>query len=312
MKITGHAKAGGFNCLFELNNECALITGVEGMDSVLEVPETVTFEGAEYPVTEIAKKALLGVNGLRHIILPASVTTIGDWAFSHCIHLVSLVILGENVSFGRGMLEGCARLKSICVGYSGEDDLAYLTAAAINRLQAVYLLGSSDAGSEKWYQNFDSSLIQFLEESDYAGSSEAALCGEEDISYDDIRSVDGELLGVDAAYIWGVRKNKSYLCLLRLIHNEKMSDGTREYLENYIEEHSAGRENNAAWLTIREDLYEDNTFLNLYLEITAPSVSDIELMLADLGNDHPQMKAQLLKYKTDNGLGSDFFDDLLL
>lgn len=308
----GSIKAGGFTCLYTIEDDNAVITGVEGMDSSLIIPGTVIERDKEYVVSQIGKKALLGVNGLRHIYVPASVQNIGDWAFSHCIHLVSLVIMGRDVIFGRGMLEGCQRLKTVSIGYDKPDDLSFLLAAVVNKLSATYLFNGDNAGSESWYRTFDSTLSQYLNESDYAGASENALCGEEDISYDDIKSVDGELLGADASYIIGVRKNKNYLCLLRLRYNNNLTSEFREFLEDYVRRHSAGHKNNAAWATIREDLYEDNEYLMLYLDITKPSADDIELMLADLAGEHPQMKAQLLNYKAEQGFSSDFFDDLLL
>lgn len=305
-------KAGGFSLTYELNNGEITITGIEGSDSTLTIPGVVTVEGLDYPVGYIGKKAIMGVNGLRHIAVPGDVKEIGDWAFAHCIHLVSLTIEGTGVVFGRGMLEGCNRLKNVSIGYTGNDDLSYLVATTVNKFPAIYLLTSDELGSENWYRNYDSSLLQYLKESDYAGSDESALCGEEDISYDEIRSVDGELLGADASYILGVRKNKNYLCLLRLMFSQHIDAEAKTYMTEYVKSHTIGNSNNEAWLSIRDDLYDDDKFLDLFLEITKPEATDIELMLADLGNNHPEMKAMLLKYGGKSNRVDSFFDDLLL
>lgn len=305
-------KAGGFSLTYELNNGEITITGIEGSDSTLTIPLVVTVEGLDYPVCYIGKKAIMGVNGLRHIAVPGDVKEIGDWAFAHCIHLVSLTIEGTGVVFGRGMLEGCNRLKNVSIGYTGNDDLSFLVATTVNKFPATYLLTSDELGSENWYRNYDSSLEQYLNESDFAGSDESALCGEEDISYDDIRSVDGELLGADASYILGVRKNKNYLCLLRLLYSFYISEGMKAYLTQYVISHTIKNTNNAAWLTIRDDLYADDELVKLYLDITKPDSEEIDLMLNDLGNNHPEMKAMLLKYGGKDNRVDSFFDDLLL
>ena len=307
-------KVGGFTLLYEMNDNGAVITGIEGMDSYLDIPGYI-FKGENSEPTIVAavgKKALLGVNGLRHIVIPETVTEIGDWAFSHCRHLVSLIVLNRKVTLGRGILEGCDRINIICRGYEEHDDLSYLMATVVNKLPAGYLLGSAEAGTETWFRNYDSSLLQYLNDSDYAGSDASALCGEEDISYDDIRSVDGELLGADMSYIIGVRKNKCNLCMLRLMHSEHLADETRTFLEKYISERTIAHTNNSAWLTLRDDLYDDASYLTLYLDITSPTQDDIELMLNNLGNEHPEMKAQLLKHSSGGNLVDSFFDNLLL
>lgn len=309
-------KSGGFTLIYELNNDKAVITGIEGMDSILNVPAHVaTPENANdsiYPVASISKKAFLGVNGLRHIVLPETVSEIGDWAFSHCRHLVSLTVLNPDITFGRGVFEGCDRLKIINAGYSDADDLSFLLATVVTRLSAAYLLGNSSSKGDAWFKNYDSSLLQYLNESDYSGSDESALCGEEDISYDDIKSVDGELLGADMSYIIGVRKNKCYLCFLRLMHDKYLADETREFLKKYICDRSVSHENNSAWLTIRDDMYDDSEAFSLYLEIVDPDKDATEAMLNNLGNEHPEMKAQLLNRKSTGNLVDNFFDSLLL
>lgn len=305
-------KVGGFTLLYEVNNGEASIMGIEGSDSHLSIPNKVSVTEREVPVTSISKKAIMGVNGLRHIMIPETVREIGDWAFAHCIHLVSLTILNKEVSFGRGMLEGCIRLNSVSIGYEGEDDLSILLASALNKMPAGYLISSGEMGSESWFRNYDSSLVQYLRESDYAGSDEAALCGEEDISYDDIRSVDGELLGVDASYILGVRKNKNFLCMMRLMHKQFLLPDMEEFLLSYVKSHTIKNANNAAWIAIKDDLYADDAYLKLYLDITKPDSIEIDMMLNDLGNNHPEMKAMLLKYGGGDNRVDDFFDGMLL
>jgi hypothetical protein len=51
---------------------------------VLTIPETVTYSDTEYTVNAIDKFAFYGCSSLTSIDLPASVTMIGDFAFSVC------------------------------------------------------------------------------------------------------------------------------------------------------------------------------------------------------------------------------------
>ena len=49
------------------------------------IPETVTYEGVTYSVSNIGGDAFYGCSGLTSITIPNSVTSIGEEAFSGCI-----------------------------------------------------------------------------------------------------------------------------------------------------------------------------------------------------------------------------------
>lgn len=51
------------------------------VDGVYEIPAKVTFKGKEYVVREVEEEAFRGVN-LKEVIVPDTVVTIGDFAFS--------------------------------------------------------------------------------------------------------------------------------------------------------------------------------------------------------------------------------------
>lgn len=57
------------------------------------VPESVTVEGATYPVTEIGCRAF-GESGVRVVELPASVTVIGEEAFFVAVQLEDIIMPG--------------------------------------------------------------------------------------------------------------------------------------------------------------------------------------------------------------------------
>ncbi|MBR5762643.1 MAG: leucine-rich repeat protein, partial [Lachnospiraceae bacterium] len=82
------------SCEVNAAGDGVAVTGYEGAGSRLTVPATVKPEdgSGDLPVTAIDKKAFLGLRGLRDITLPATVTDIGDWALSQCIHLTNVTI----------------------------------------------------------------------------------------------------------------------------------------------------------------------------------------------------------------------------
>ena len=78
------------------------------------VPSTVTYEGVTYTVTAIGEIAFGGCEGqLNSVIVPNTVTTIGESAFASSPHL-SLVILPNSIeSFGPGAFARCYGLTSL-------------------------------------------------------------------------------------------------------------------------------------------------------------------------------------------------------
>ena len=78
------------------------------------VPSTVDYEGVTYTVTAIGEIAFGGCEGqLNSVIVPNTVTTIGESAFASSRHL-SLVILPNSIeSFGPGAFARCYGLTSL-------------------------------------------------------------------------------------------------------------------------------------------------------------------------------------------------------
>jgi len=308
-----NVKAGGFTLLFETKDEEASLTGYEGLDAKLEIPASIEENGKKYYVTSIDKKAFLGCKGLRKAYLPNSVKTIGDWAFSLCVHLTKFRVRGDksSIDFGKNVFEGCERLKSIKLS-DNAGKTQYLLAALVNKLPAPLLLRDSDLGSKAWYERFDISLKAFLSQEDIEGYSDRALCGEEDISYDGIGSVDGELLGESKEYLKEVGKAKYELCFLRLKNSDHLSSDSKATLEKYILDHSFNTENKAAWFLLKEDYPEDLDYLKLYIDITNPSNEETDALLKDMGDKMAQAKAYLIERSSSQNKTDDFFDGLLL
>ncbi|MCR5512173.1 MAG: leucine-rich repeat domain-containing protein [Prevotella sp.] len=80
------------------------------------IPSKVTYESVEYDVTEIGDNAF-GVtiqnNELTSIIIPNSVTTIGEYAFQNCSGLNSVTIPNSVTKIDRYAFRGCNSMTSI-------------------------------------------------------------------------------------------------------------------------------------------------------------------------------------------------------
>ena len=83
---------------------------------LLGVPETVS---GSYSVKEgtriICNHAFWHCNSLSDIVIPSSVTSIGDWAFEHCRSLSDIVIPDSVTSIGNGAFSFCRSLSDIVI-----------------------------------------------------------------------------------------------------------------------------------------------------------------------------------------------------
>lgn len=307
--------AGGFTLLFETDEgkTYAKVVGLEGAGSRLSVPSFAEAGELRLPVTAIDKKAFLGTRGLREVEIPASVTDIGDWALSQCIHLTQVTVeKGGRPTFQKGVFDGSDRIESIRLCDYEDEDMPFLLAATVKRLPAAYLLRDKDLGTPVWYEKWDLALESFLKLDDYEGYTDRTLCGEEDISYDGIGSVDGEMPGESGEYLKEVGRNKCYLSLMRLMHARNISERFRETLSEYLKARAIGRGTGTAWGLFKEELKDNKEYLELYLDIVKPDTDEIDAMLRDLGDDMVQSKAYIIKAGSGSAKRDSFFDGLSL
>ncbi len=83
------------------------------------------------PVITIGQEAFQGKSKvLKSVLIPDSVTSIGDYAFSFCGNLESITIPSSVTSIGKKAFSGCNNLESITVesnnaNYSSQDGILY-------------------------------------------------------------------------------------------------------------------------------------------------------------------------------------------
>lgn len=271
------------------------------------------------PVVEIGKKAFFSTNSLKEVKVPSSVRVIGDWAFSRCpiLRTFSVYPIGIDkadtlVELGRGVFEGSSRMEVIDLNISEDRSEVSLAAALASRLPAPFLLRDKTIGSPEWYRKWDMALINFLNTDDYEGYSDRALCGEEDISYDGIGSVDGEVLGESAQYIKEVGKNKASLSIMRLMNGKYLEADTETALKEYIRTHSMGKSGKGAWYYVSEDVNDDTQIISFFLDIVNPDSAMVDEMIADLKAEKARTRAFLINYKTEKFGKRNLFADLML
>ncbi len=284
---------------YAIEKEKAYITGFHGQAAELVIPAVL--EG--YPVAEIGKKAFLSKKGLRRITLPDSLEAVGDWAFAYCANLWEAVFPERNIRFGKNVFLECGCLTGISQRECGENERFQpeLLAAAVRDMDAYYLLELPAVGSREWLSKWDARLAALLVAPDQEGYSRQVLCGEEDYGSTDL-----------AAYISERRKGKVRLALLRLLHPRGLEAAFRKRLEDYLRSHTKGGEGDETWQVILREHGEDRAYYGLFAELGCLTGENMDGILADIGENDPEMKAFFLRYQKEKTGGIDFFDSLEL
>ena len=111
---------------YNLNGEEVTVTYESGgimsnsySDDVV-IPSRITYEGKTYSVTSIGNYAFSHSTGLTSITIPNSVTSIGDYAFYYCIGLISITIPESVTSIGDEAFQDCRGLTSVTIPASVE------------------------------------------------------------------------------------------------------------------------------------------------------------------------------------------------
>ena len=109
----------GLRYLIDSDAKTATLTannGGEKYSGNIVVPEKVkASDGVEYPVTAFAANTFEECKGLKSIIIPSSVTSLGEWCFASCSSLTSITIPSSVTSLGYACFESCSGLTNITI-----------------------------------------------------------------------------------------------------------------------------------------------------------------------------------------------------
>lgn len=281
---------------YKVHKNKVSIIGFSGSAARVEIPEAIE----NLPVEEIEKKAFLSKKTLTHVILPHTVTTIGDWAFAYCDRLDNVELADRDIHFGKSVFLDCVNLKAFQIRGREEADGALLAVAAVSA-EAYYLLDVMEAGSVPWLAKWDAGMLQKLHSKDTEGYSKQVLCGEEDYG-----STDKD------AYCNRRRRQKVRLCLKRLLYPKGLGSETEREITDYLLAHTKGCASEEAWQVVHEEFGDARAYYELFAQIGCVNRDNLDSMLHDLGEDHPRMKAYLLQYGNEHFGKNDFFAALQL
>jgi len=122
--------------ILSTNNGAITIAAYTGSHGVVTVPSTI----ASLPVTAIGDWAFYAT-GVTNVLIPDSVTNIGDGAFFDCQSLTNVTIGSSVGNIGDWTFAFCPRLASVCCRgnppYLGGDNVFFGNAATIYYLPAT-------------------------------------------------------------------------------------------------------------------------------------------------------------------------------
>lgn len=280
------------------------ITGYRGKDTAVEVPGSI--DGC--PVVCIGKKAFLSNKMVKMISLPESVLRIEDWAFAFCGKLSRIVLPYHSMQIGQGIFKDCFALAQIIDEHGDErdsrtEDISYLLAAVMSRLDAFYLFDFETAGTAEWLARWDARMGQLMKTPDAEGFSKMLLCGEEDYG-----SRENNL----DYYMEQRRKEKVRLAMLRLMHDYALDASVKRELETYLLDHVKGKETEETWLVVLEEHGDELRYYQFLTELGGVREDNFEAMMEDLGDRHTEMKAWLMNYYGRHHRKEDVFADFEL
>ena len=103
----------GLTLRYDIKNGSACVRGSNGVSGDLIIPNSVTYNGIQYPVLTIKESAFSGMNRLKSVIIPSSVKEIDNNAFDGCDSLESVTLSDSIIYLGDYMFRNCYALSSI-------------------------------------------------------------------------------------------------------------------------------------------------------------------------------------------------------
>ncbi len=293
MSMESRIEFPGGEMVFSEKEEAAALVRVSGNPTSLEVPETLE---SGVKVTSVSKKAFLGRKSLKKLILPNTVTLLGDWCFAGCENLKEVSLPASEA--GEGIFRGCVSLERINVS-GAERSVCELLAGAVRNAAPNHLTDLRSL-SDDWLAKWDAWALKIIGEPDDEGFTNQILCGEEDYGSSD-----------RGAYESRRRVLKASLCILRLLNDDGLSGGTRQIFTDYLYRHRAGsEEGDESWKALKE-VYPDRKHFDLLESLGCITDENRDLMIRDLGEEKPELKSLLMKTAGNDAMDN-FFKGLEL
>lgn len=296
MKCTSELTVKGGSLSYLIKDGEVQVDNCRAAETVFVIPDRIE----DLPVTVIGKKAFLGNKRLSELILPDPLREVGDWAFAHCDGLEKVYLKKNPIIFGKGVFKDCRKLSRIYMKEEQDEKTAGLLAMTPVMLDAEYLLSPMEAGEEIWLEKLDARLLTLLEKPDEEGYLKQVLCGEED------------LMASLEYYLIGRRREKAQLCFSRLLNDFGLKQELRQYLFDYLKQNTKGCEYEAAWETVLEEHGQEKEYYRIFADAGCISEDNFDSLLLDMGENNPEMKAWLLRYREEEMRGDDFFAGLSL
>ena len=102
---------GNYYTLISTSNRTVAFSGTE-KEGVLEIPSQVTIENRQFTVTEIEKMAFYGKKNIVSVVIPSTITTLGNLSLAHG-DFESVQLPSELTEIGESAFYNCTNLKSI-------------------------------------------------------------------------------------------------------------------------------------------------------------------------------------------------------
>lgn len=277
-----------------------VITGMNGNDECLFIPDFINDDGDEIPVRIIGKKAFMSCK-IREVWLGKNIVTVEDWAFAYCesLAVVSCDKKDVSVTFGRGVFDGCKRLNRLCIG-AYEEPLPYLMAMTVRMLKTDEFIKADTENIKLWYERLDGKITEIINAPDDEGYYNNMLGGEEDIS----KTREG--YAVEQILF------KLELAVERLIFDEGIDASIRQGYVDYICLHMEGCPACLTWKLVKEKYADSLKHFRLLTDIGAINDQNIDTLLDDLGEGYGEIKAYLIKHKQEKDGGKNVFSQFEL
>ncbi len=110
---------------------------------VVNIPESVTYDGETYPVTSIGESAFSSCKGLTSVTIPNSVTSIGTLAFGYCSGLTEINVDENNTAYSSidGVVFNKSQTELVC--YLGGKQGAYTIPNSVTSIGSKAFSGCS-------------------------------------------------------------------------------------------------------------------------------------------------------------------------